>query len=127
MGEFQLTVNDPGEQFRPVAEIVIHPEYNETSGANDIGLVRVVPKLSLDGLYVGAVCLPDPWNNYTDYTATATGWGEDGQGSVQEYLQELQVTILSQCDEAHQAEAQLCASSTGTGSLCRKDEVSSQP
>ena len=61
VGEYKLTVNDPGEQFRPVAEIVIHPEYNETNGANDLALVRVVPKLSLDGQYVAAVCLPGPF------------------------------------------------------------------
>ena len=117
VGEYKLTVNDPGEQFRPVAEIVLHPEYNQTSGENDIALVRVVPKLSLDGLYVAAVCLPDPWDNFTDYTGTATGWGEDGQGEVQELLQELQVEIVGECGEG-----QLCASPTGTGSVCLKDE-----
>ena len=124
VGEWQLTVNDPGEQFRPVAEIVLHPDYNETSGANDIALVRVVPRLNLDGLYVGAVCLPEPWSNYSDYTATATGWGEDGEGAVQEFLQQLEVKILSQCEETEETQGQLCASPVGAGSLCRKDEVS---
>ena len=102
-------------------------EYNETSGANDIALLRVVPRLNLDGLYVGAVCLPEPWSNYSDYTATATGWGEDGEGAVQEFLQQPEVKILSQCEETEetdQAEGQLCASPVGAGSLCRKDEVS---
>ena len=85
-------------------------------------LVSVV--LSLDGLYVGAVCLPEPWNNFTDYTATATGWGEDREGAVHEFLQQLEVRILSQCGETGGAPGQLCASPVGNGSLCRKDEVS---
>ena len=126
VGRWQLTVNDPGEQFRPVAELVLHPEYNQTSGANDIALLRVVPRLSLDGQYVGAVCLPELWDNFTDSAATATGWGEDGQGEVQEFLQQLEVRILSECEDEtdNRVPGQLCASPAGAGSLCRKDEVS---
>ena len=114
VGEYRLTVNDPGEQFRPVAEMVLHPEYNQTSGANDIALLRVVPKLSLDGLYVAAVCLPEPWDNFTAQAGTVTGWGEDGAGEVQETLQELEVNILAECEES--AEGQLCASPSGNSS-----------
>ena len=62
-----------------LAEIFVHPEHNET-------------RLDLDGLYVG------PLDNSTDHTATASGWVEDGQGEVQEFLQQLEVKILSECE-----------------------------
>ena len=51
----------------------------------------MVPKLHLDGVYVGAVCLPDPLLNYTASTAWVTGWGLDGAGALQEFLQQAQV------------------------------------
>ena len=54
VGEYKLSDNEPGEQFRPVAEVKIHPEYNVSNGANDIALIRVVPKIHLDGKYVSA-------------------------------------------------------------------------
>ena len=39
-----------------------------------------------------------PWDNSTDHTATASGLVEDGQGEVQEFLQQLEGKILSECE-----------------------------
>ena len=41
MGEWKLSDNEPGEQFRPVVETVPHPDYNPTTGQNDVALVAL--------------------------------------------------------------------------------------
>ena len=65
-------------------------------------------------------CMPDPLLNYSDYTGVATGWGQDENGAIQEYLQEVEVTILNECETLLE-EGQMCASAD-TGDACTNDE-----
>ncbi|KAL1116034.1 hypothetical protein AAG570_005529 [Ranatra chinensis] len=64
-------------QDRRVAQVVIHPEFNQANLFNDIAILVVdTPFVGSDS--VDVVCLPDPRENRIDTDkCIATGWGQD--------------------------------------------------
>jgi len=77
-GSVNLQVTDEeGEQKRAVAEILLHPEFNEKSLINDVAVLLVDQPFELSE-NVGAVCLPAPGSVVeVNATCVATGHGKD--------------------------------------------------
>jgi len=91
-------------QTDSIDQIIVHPEYNTRSHAYDIALLRLkkLPELSPGELW--PVCLPTaPVASYEGQPATVIGWGRTAgkAGSSARFLQELDVTVISQekCQE----------------------------
>lgn len=72
-GEHNLNLNDGTEQIRNVSRVVRHPQFNSSTMANDVAVVRVGTPFQLNNA-VKAVTLPaatfKPANNLT-----IAGWG----------------------------------------------------
>ncbi|NXF14309.1 POLS2 protein, partial [Smithornis capensis] len=66
----------------PVAELVVHPNFQGVRGGHDLALARLDPPATL-GPNVGTVCLPRPQHPFPFGTLCwVTGWGnvaENGQ------------------------------------------------
>ncbi len=45
--------------FRSVDQIIVHPDWNLTTSANDIALVRLVSPLDLNGTTITPIAIPD--------------------------------------------------------------------
>ncbi|KAK8398259.1 hypothetical protein O3P69_003872 [Scylla paramamosain] len=73
-GEHEFSVVEDEEQHRKVGTIVINPEFDECSLANDVALLKLPEKLKLDGKTVAAINLPAPQTNSTG-DCVVTGWG----------------------------------------------------
>ena len=73
VGEWILSDSDGYEQLAAVAEIIVHPDYNETNNAHDIALLRLSSFLNLDYKHVAPVCMAEIYKNYTSYEGVVTG------------------------------------------------------
>jgi len=59
-----------------VVMMIKHPDYNDRTSENDIGLVKLTSPADIS-LYT-PVCLPQTGSDFTGQTATLTGWGSTG-------------------------------------------------
>ena len=92
----------------------LHPEYvNESPfNMNNIAILEMAVPIPLDQYgNIKPVCLPDQGADFTEITATVTGWGWNGVSGYNSWLHELQVTVVAdeQCDPISQSE--ICAGS----------------
>lgn len=87
-------------QTDSVDQIHVHPRHNPDNHEFDIALLRLKKLPSLSPGELWPVCLPtDRLATYDGRTATVVGWGRtEGKagGSAPRYLQELQVSVISQ-------------------------------
>lgn len=73
-------ITDEGQNM-DVEEVIIHPDYKEPSGYNDIALVKIVAGVNMSK-YLRPACLPPPNTpaGNPGRLLTATGWGRTGFG-----------------------------------------------
>ncbi|XP_037049511.1 CLIP domain-containing serine protease B15-like [Bradysia coprophila] len=98
LGRLNLGVDENSAQTFQVAEVIVHPEYDDVNSHNDIAII----KLSTDAIfdrYVRPVCL---WNSTnTDLSeivgkvGTVVGWGETEAIKQSNVLQEATFPVVS--------------------------------
>ena len=79
----------------------LHPDYDFP--VNNIAILEMAEAVTLDQQgNIKPVCLPDQGAEFTGYTATVTGWGEndDDNNIHNSWLHEVDITILDdeECD-----------------------------
>lgn len=115
----------PLSRFRPVAGIVIHPEWNSTTFANDIALLKLSEPLPIEPGRVEPVSLPislPPAWPVAGTTAQVAGWGllRHGTDLTSNTLQSAAVRVLIDLGDPncgryadygllYQADSMLCA------------------
>ena len=99
----------------------LHPEYVHEFpfNVNNIAILEVAESVALDQYgNIKPVCLPDQGADFsifradfTETTATVTGWGMDGVSGYNSWLHEVQVTVVAdeECDPISPSE--ICAGS----------------
>ncbi|XP_051558041.1 coagulation factor VII [Myxocyprinus asiaticus] len=100
VGEHIRFKDEKTEQTRKVSEIVIHPQYNQTSSDSDIALLRLLSSVTLNAFAL-PICLV-PVNGTFGRTigmirmSTVSGWGRLSQsGPESTILQRLEVQRVS--------------------------------
>ena len=95
--EHNLAEESGDEQTVAVAEITVHPDFDGHDYVNDIALLRLAEPLDIDEYLVNSVCIPDQGDDFSDMTATITGWGftEEGGGQFSDVLMEAEVTTFT--------------------------------
>ncbi|XP_039392044.1 serine protease 33-like [Mauremys reevesii] len=97
LGRFQLNLQSANAFTSAVSQIIIHSDYNPTSHASDIALVRLRTPLQYTA-YILPVCLPDPSDSIANGTPCwVTGWGKvqtDESLPAPRTLQEVQVSLI---------------------------------
>ncbi|XP_065258971.1 serine protease 33-like [Emys orbicularis] len=97
LGEFQLNIQNANTFTSAVSQVIIHGDYNPSSYASDIALVRLSRPL-LYTAYILPVCLPDRNDSITNGTLCwVTGWGKvqmDESLPAPHTLQEVQVPLI---------------------------------
>lgn len=90
--------NEPyPHQDRLVAQIMMHPEFDNRSLANDFAVLFLAQDFKLD-FHIDTVCLPRPHEFFDGSQCHATGWGKDRFGSQGEYqvvLKEIQLPVVN--------------------------------
>ncbi|CAF0846471.1 unnamed protein product [Rotaria sp. Silwood1] len=109
--------NSSGELI-PIAQLILHPKYDEYRSTNDIGIVRLARPIKFTET-VQPICLVDnivePSLGTTAYVA---GWGNtifqmwDSSSSV---LRQARLRVITNCSMyfAYEPEKQICAASNG--------------
>merc|ERR1712032_1493212 len=105
IGLHDRTVNtDQLRQVLTVSEIILHPDYNWDSSANDIALVKLESDVDLKTY--SPACLPEQGQDFTGRRGWVYGWGVTDYGDTAEdfpeKLLEVEVPIVSDevCQEA---------------------------
>ncbi|XP_076154869.1 testisin-like, partial [Alosa pseudoharengus] len=104
LGRHSLFNSNPKEVSRTVAEIIRHPNYNDSTHENDMALLRLSSAVSFNG-YIRPVCLAASGSIFHQGTDSwVTGWGtikEGGPFPNQGVLQEVEVPVVDNkvCDE----------------------------
>ncbi|OCT59116.1 serine protease 33 [Xenopus laevis] len=130
LGAHNLSGNNNEEISVPVKRIIIHPNYNETTITNDIGLVELTKNVSFTN-YIIPICLPTPSIVFPPgKSCWVTGWGATEYNSsktLPNTLQEVKVRLLSaeQCkpyDTGRIKETMICTMDIKGGkSPCKGD------
>jgi len=112
-----------------VAEIILHPTYNQETTKDDIALMRVAAKVNLNKH--APACLPEEGETFTNQTAYAYGWGTlNLEGLSPAILQEAELLIydFDYCKEEYGYEnlqvidGMLCTiGKNGTKGPCKGD------
>ncbi|KAM9837660.1 transmembrane protease serine 9-like isoform 2-T2 [Aulostomus maculatus] len=94
-GKVNQTGPNPYEVNRTVSQIIVHPDYNDTTFVNDIALMELSSPVSFTD-YIGPICLADHSSHvHTSTLCWSTGWGVTGvfePGS--ETLQEVEIPVI---------------------------------
>jgi len=85
-----------------VAEIIPHGKYDNKTIDYDFALLKLTDKIDFGSQsHIRPICLPTPGSNndYNDYVATVTGWGDTHPDpnvqSLSNYLREVDVTVMT--------------------------------
>ena len=98
----------------PVTRLHIHPDYQEATYTNDIGLLHLPRPLQFNQ-HVRPICLldeescgaePTAASSYVDFcdtNVTSAGWGKNASGIPSEYLKAVQLSIVprSRCLQSY--------------------------
>jgi secreted trypsin-like serine protease len=93
----QKTTEPYPHQDRYVAQIKIHPEFDNRSLANDFAVLFLAQEFKLDH-HIDTICLPRPREFFVGGQCYATGWGKDRFGSQGEYqivLKEIELPVVN--------------------------------
>jgi len=83
-GEYDLRVQDKGEQVLKVEKIIVHEKYGSHSESFDIGLIKLKSETS-----AAPVCLPSSNSNYEGTkNCVVTGWGLDENRKLPQIMKE---------------------------------------
>jgi hypothetical protein len=86
LGQQTLEGINPNKVSRTVAEIIIHPDYNDLTNDNDIALLKLSSPVNFTN-YIRPVCLAasdSVFNNGTD--SWVTGWGNINEGGEDTFM-----------------------------------------
>ena len=94
-GDHNLNSEDGTEQVFNVSRIIVHGGYNTITNDNDIALVRLSEKATIDD-YVNTVCLPEARRILqTGTRCRITGWGATREhGTASNILMEAEVPVV---------------------------------
>lgn len=106
-----------------------HPDYNETTRSNDIGLIFLsdaTPQV-LESDFIDVVNLPIMDSNLIGHQAVISGFGSTGGFEMSEVLNAVEVRIVENqfCVDAfgyYATDANLCTETDGGRSSCNGDE-----
>merc|ERR1712002_103384 len=129
-GEHDINDTDETDKtaYYPASMIKCNPDYNDTTGENDIALVKsMFPFYFKDE--VSPICLPPPddTETYEDFEAEVAGWGEtDYMGDTSNTLQIMGTEIISDSDCASTlsmdvSDGMICADSSDGSLPCMYD------
>uniref|UniRef100_A0A8C4Y6U4 Serine protease 21 n=1 Tax=Gopherus evgoodei TaxID=1825980 RepID=A0A8C4Y6U4_9SAUR len=97
LGKFQLNIQNANTFTSAVSQVIIHSDYNPSSFASDIALVRLCTPV-LYTAYILPICLPDRNDSIANGTLCwVTGWGDIRTGEslpAPRTLQEVQVSLI---------------------------------
>uniref|UniRef100_A0A8D0BHX2 Peptidase S1 domain-containing protein n=1 Tax=Salvator merianae TaxID=96440 RepID=A0A8D0BHX2_SALMN len=101
LGEHSLTLNDGSEQYISASKIIQHPNYNSRDLDNDIMLIKLSTKATLNSR-VKAISLPTSCVT-TGTQCLISGWGNTASTNNPDLLQCLDAPVLSssQCSNAY--------------------------
>ena len=94
VGEYDLGKNSGDEQVIIAGEVVIHEHYDASTFTNDVGIIRLVPSITLNDM-VKVVELPAEMGLVEAGTdCIATGWGATVEGgSVSNILKKVSLPV----------------------------------
>merc|ERR1712013_430414 len=134
LGEHDYSSNKETEMFRVgIAEIINHPDYHHQTTDIDFSLLKMKKTIDFSKYsHIRPICLPaDASQDYTDFTATVSGWGTlSSGGSSSKKLREVDVKVLSNSDRKNSysypsswiTSQMLCANVDGGGKdACQGD------
>ncbi|XP_062382938.1 transmembrane protease serine 9-like [Sardina pilchardus] len=106
LGRQSLAGSNPDEVSRTVAEIILHPNYDEGTSDNDMALLRLSSAVTFSG-YIRPVCLAASGSILHQGTDSwITGWGNIDEGGDKslphpDVLQEVEVPVMDNkvCNE----------------------------
>jgi secreted trypsin-like serine protease len=128
LGDHNRTTSEGTEQFRTVAQIIVHPSYNASTYNNDLALFKLSSAVTLNSR-VQLVTLERSNTGLTAGVSTiVTGWGTTSSGgSTSTTLRQVTVPIVSNttCNSSSSyagdvTSNMLCAGSAGKDS-CQGD------
>jgi len=93
----------PWEQHRHIAEVYIHPNYDNVYLRHDVALIKLNEPLSIN-VHVQVACLPYDSDMFPDpgSTCIAAGWGDLSEnGPSSEMLRHVEVPILGKCGKMY--------------------------
>jgi len=134
LGEHDLTEEDEADTIQmELAEIIIHEQYKSNNPSRfDFALLKMKNKINFGSHpHIRPICLPaDGSNNdYSGYTATATGWGQTdyhGPSLQSSSLLEVDLTVVTRtmCESWYGStdiDQVLCAEGDGGKGICFGD------
>ncbi|XP_062382940.1 serine protease hepsin-like [Sardina pilchardus] len=106
LGRQSLAGSNPNEVSRTVAEIIRHPNYDDSTKENDMALLRLSSAVPFTD-YIRPVCLAASGSIISQGTDSwVTGWGDTEEGgSLSNVLQEVEVPVVGneQCADLLQS------------------------
>ncbi|XP_030592361.1 transmembrane protease serine 9-like [Archocentrus centrarchus] len=80
LGRQSLQGSNPNEVSRSVSQVIIHPNYNSVTSANDISLLKLSSSVNFTP-YIAPVCLAASGSTfYSGINTWVTGWGTIASG-----------------------------------------------
>ncbi|GLV43287.1 uncharacterized protein CBL_14035 [Carabus blaptoides fortunei] len=64
-----------------VSELIQHSDFDRTTYDNDIAIIKLNRRTTFNS-YIWPICLPPPDLDFVNVSATVTGWGRQGYGTV---------------------------------------------
>lgn len=93
-GEWNISTHDPHEKYYHIHRVILHPNYNYTTLANDIALIITYHPIIFNQHTLPA-CLPDSSHMYTvGQTCYLPGWGSTASTGNEEVLNQVDLPIL---------------------------------
>lgn len=99
LGEHDIRKKSPVEQKHAIDKIIMHPGYDADSANNDMALLRLKKKASINK-FVRPACFPDASVNFSPgEECYITGWGAlKTGGSSPRILQQAKIPLVSQTE-----------------------------
>ncbi|XP_037804563.1 ovochymase-2-like [Penaeus monodon] len=128
LGDHDYSISSDANAYSiRISQIVIHPQYNRNTLANDIALLKLSSRITWPSdNTVAPVCLPSAGESYADVSAIVTGWGAQSErGGYLPQLYEVTVSTLTngECNARYSGgilDGMICAGDRGKDS-CQGD------
>ncbi|KAI7803134.1 chymotrypsinogen A-like [Triplophysa rosa] len=120
LGRQNQNGSNPHEINRTVIQLINHPDYNTITNDNDIALLRLSSSVYFTD-YIKPVCLAAAGSVFDEgLSSWVTGWGDTGNGTSPDILQEVEIPIVSNfyCNMAYNSDItdnMLCAGLINVG------------
>jgi len=95
LGKHDKKIKENSQQNIKARKIIIHPQYDEYTVANDIALIKLANSAQLTNR-VNTVCLPNTASKLaTGKLCAATGWGDTQGTGKARFLNQVSVPVIS--------------------------------